>query len=130
MRRILFSFLAGSLITCAAVVAADYAMGVMFVAGILMVIVAQVAYVSKTANARAVARFLLAVAESLESARESAPRARATAKTPDSQEAADLESALRNFGMPGKKAASVAQQVAKDGGTLEDMIRRATARVN
>ena len=130
MRSILFSFLAGSLITCAAVVAADYVMGVMFMAGILLVIVAQGAYVSKTANARAVARFLVAVAESLESARESAPRARATAKTPTSQEAADLESALRNLGMARTKAALVAQKAAQDGGTLEDMIRRATARVN
>jgi hypothetical protein len=141
MRRILLAFLFGSLLTAAAVIAADYRMGVMFMFGGFCCFLAQAATLSSLARARAVAHFLEAVCDSMACRSSSLPASPnasheavlkpvASAAAPESPDIADLTSALVNLGMRKAKAETVAHQAVQAGGSFEDMFRRATARVN
>ena len=133
MTRILIAFLAGSLLTCAGAIAADYRTGIMFIAGGILLLVFQVAGLASLSRARAFARFIDGVCDSLEQGGKSRPSPPQPLRQPDQQAVSDLTSALVNMGMVSKKkAAAIATQAAAAGGTLPEMIIRATqaARVN
>jgi hypothetical protein len=133
MTRILIAFLAGSLLTCAGAIAADYRTGIMFIAGGILLLVFQVALLASLSRARAFARFIVGVCDSLEQGRKSRPGAPEAHQQPNTQVVEDLTSALMNMGMKSRKhAIDIATQSAAAGGTLPEMIMRATqaARVN
>ena len=71
MTRILISLLVGSLFTAGAVIAADTATGVMFVAGAICLLILQAAILCSARRARAVAHFILGVCDTLEHRQES-----------------------------------------------------------
>ena len=124
MTRILSGFLAGSLLSAAGVILADSRAGVMFIAGGIAMLFIQAALIASVSRARVLARFITAVCDSLtqkSTTRHAAPEPQ------DSQVVADLASALINFGMKRSKAAIVAREAAAAGGTLPQMIQRATA---
>jgi len=127
MTRILVSFLAGSLLTCAGAILADYQAGVMFIAGGIVLLIAQVALLSSVKRARAFARFIVAVCDAWQK-KPLVFAAGAASQVPD-QTVSDLASALKNFGMQRKRAEAVALEAVAGGGTFEDMLRRATAQV-
>lgn len=143
----MLSFLTGTLLAAAGVVLADYKTGVMFIAGGIALLILEAALVLNLRNARALARFIVAVCDSLDHDRRASRSARnerregdkpasAASAAPqsdpviDPQTVQDLASALKNFGMSKKEAQAVAEQAAAEGGTLADMIRRATVRSN
>lgn len=134
MTRILLAFLSGSLLTCFAAIAADYRLGVMFLAGIVVAALALTAGLASTRRARAVARFLIGVCDSIEQQRKRRPVSESAplpeGARPDPKTVADLSSALQNFGMKKKQAATVAAQSVSAGGSFEEMVRRATSRPN
>jgi hypothetical protein len=130
MTRILFSILAGSLATAAAVIAADTKTGVMFLAGGICLLILQAALLSDSRRARSLARFIEGVCDSMENLRPRSPRSPVRRDGPVSgltTEAEDLKSALVNLGMNPRKAHIASAQAARNGGTLSEMIRRATA---
>jgi hypothetical protein len=128
MTRILVSFLAGSLLTCAGAILADYQAGVMFIAGGIVLLIAQVALLSSVKRARAFARFIVAVCDAWQQKRPLVSAAGTASQVPDPA-VSDLASALKNFGMQRKRAEAVALEAVAGGGTFEDMLRRATAQV-
>lgn len=132
MSKIAFAFLAGSLLTCAGIITADYRTGVMFIAGGVCLLIAQLALISNVKRAQRFARFLLAVCDSYRKPLDQPLSRTASAALVPDPRIEDLTSALRNFGMPKGKAAQVAADAAKAGGTFAEMISRATAaaRVN
>ena len=75
MTRILISLLVGSLFTAGAVIAADTATGVMFVAGAICLLILQAAILCSARRARAVAHFILGVCDTMEHRQESRQRA-------------------------------------------------------
>ena len=131
MTRFCIAFLAGSLLTAAGVMLADSRTGVMFIAGGIVLLILQAALLASTARARAFSRFIVAVCDSLDTPAKTTPQI--APKAQSGQVVEDLTSALVNMGMKNRKrAAEIALTAAEGGGTLSEMIRRATvaARVN
>ena len=127
MTRILIAFLAGSLLTCAGAIAADYRTGIMFIAGGILLLVFQVAGLASLSRARAFARFIDGVCDSIEQGGNARPGAPEPQQQPNMQVVVDLTSALMNMGMKSRKRAiEIATQSAAAGGTLPEMIMRAT----
>jgi hypothetical protein len=127
MTRILIAFLVGSLLTCAGAIAADYRTGIMFIAGGILLLVFQIALLASLSRARAFARFIDGVCDSIEQGEQTRPGAPAPQQQPNIQVVEDLASALMNMGMKGRKrAVEIATQAAAAGGTLPEMIIRAT----
>ena len=131
MTRFCIAFLAGSLLTAAGVILADSRTGVMFIAGGIALLILQAALLASTARARRFAGFIVAVCDSLDTPGHATPQI--APKPQGGQVVEDLTSALVNMGMKNRKrAAEIALTAASEGGTLPEMIRRATvaARVN
>jgi hypothetical protein len=126
------AFLAGSLLTAAGVMLADSRTGVMFIAGGIALLILQAALLASTSRARRLAAFVVAVCDSLDTPTKETPQI--APKAQDGQVVEDLTSALINMGMKNRKrAAAIAADAAADGGSLPQMIQRATvaaARVN
>jgi len=130
MNKIMLSYLAGALTTTAAVyLAAGRTSYLITFGAFLAVLILAVAFGAKPRRA-ALGRFLLrsaGVAERPAAARISTQAKPQAAPRPKlSPEAADVQNALIGLGMPKARAAAVAIEAARSGGTLADMIRRGT----
>jgi hypothetical protein len=132
MTRFCIAFLAGSLLTAAGVMLADSRTGIMFIAGGIALLILEAALLASTSRARRFAAFVVAVCDGLDTPAKKTPQI--APKAQDGQVVEDLTSALINMGMKNRKrAAAIAADAAADGGSLPQMIQRATvaaARVN
>lgn len=135
--KIALSFALGTAVTAGAGFLADSRIGIMFLAGVMFAAVLLAAGLASVSRARAVARFIDGVCDSLESSRKSRRAAPEPQSAPlpggaraDQHVISDLQSALQNFGMNRKKAEAAAIAAASEGGTLPEMIRRATAHLS
>jgi hypothetical protein len=125
MTRFCLSFLAGSLLTCAGAIAADYRTGIMFIAGGILLLVLQIALLASLSRARAFARFINAVCDGLDGRRRKVEPEALTPRVKESRQD-QIAAALRTFGMNRAKARARATEAVEAGGTFPEMIRRAT----